>query len=308
MNISIFAIGIAITFVIIAFSAIILYLSFRLKETFRDDKSLKMQIAKSFFLIGMLFLAGGVFYFFAQAISPQNENNNNTSKIIESGAFAKNGSMYLGVSYPPNAKMDDNYTISFSIYNPSSEVIHNSTIKLVGLSLLGAKSNFNIVSDSLELGDIPLGNTNGSLLLKAPSYPVVLNGALVFQSQDIDSVSQSVKINVIGTTSPSSVPNQTPNSSSKTISNIYIIQPSDTTTTTSSLPATPTPTPVPEPTVTPTDTLTVTPTPEPTVTPTDTPTVTPTPEPTVIPTDTPKGKSVKNKKSAPPQKPAVPTA
>ena len=214
MNIGILGIGIAITFAIIALSAVILYLGFRIKETFREEKSLKIQFAKTFFLIGILFLAGGVFYFFAQAIAPQKlPNDNNASKIIESGAYAKNGSVYLGVSYPANIRTDDNYTISFMTNNPSTKVIHNAAIKLVGLSLLEAKSNFKIVSDSLDLGDISPGETNGYLLLKAPSKPVILEGALIFQSKDTDTVAQSVKINVLET-ALLPTPTHTPNSSS----------------------------------------------------------------------------------------------
>jgi hypothetical protein len=48
MNVEILGIGIAVTFAIIALSAVILYLAFRIKETFREEKSLKVQFAKTF--------------------------------------------------------------------------------------------------------------------------------------------------------------------------------------------------------------------------------------------------------------------
>ena len=214
MNIGILGIGIAITFAIIALSAVTLYLAFRIKETFREEKSLKIQLAKTFFLIGILFLAGGLFYFGAQAITPQKlQNDNNTSEMIESGDAAKNGSVFLRVSYPANIKTEDNFTISFMTYNPSQKIIHNASIKLMGLSLLEAKSNFKILYDSLDLGDMPPGETSGYLLLKAPSHPVTLEGALIFQSQDTDTVAESLKINVLETALPSS-PTNSPNSSS----------------------------------------------------------------------------------------------
>ncbi|MCX9088627.1 MAG: hypothetical protein OIN90_13805 [Candidatus Methanoperedens sp.] len=292
MNIGILGIGIAITFAIIALSAVILYLGFRIKETFREEKSLKIQFAKTFFLIGILFLAGGVFYFFAQAIAPQKlPNDNNASKIIESGAYAKNGSVYLGVSYPANIRTDDSYTISFVTNNPSTKVIHNAAIKLVGLSLLEAKSNFIIVSDSLYLGDISPGETKGYLLLKAPSKPVILEGSLIFQSKDTDTVAQSVKINVLET-ALLPAPTNTPNSSSpgsKGMPWYNIIWPSAPASSISiSIPASSTPAPNPTSAPTPAPNLT----PGPAATPasnstSSTPTPTPAPNLTPDPAATP---------------------
>jgi hypothetical protein len=299
MNFEILGIGIAVTFAIIALSAVILYLAFRIKETFREEKSLKIQVAKTFFLIGILFLAGGMFYFFANALYPQ-KTDTNSSKMIESGSYAKNGSVFLGVSYPANIKTDDIYTISFKTYNPSSNVIHNGVIKVVGLSLLETKSNFNIESDSLALGDIPPGETSGYMLLKSPSYPVVLEGKLIFQSQDTGTATESVKINVLETTLlPSPTPTHTPNSSSSGSTgmpwyiNIWPSVPASTSVPSSSSKPTPDPTAAPTSSTTPTPIPTSTPTPNstptpiPTFTPTSnstTPVPTPTPDPTAAPT------------------------
>lgn len=77
MNIGIVGIGIAITFAIIALSAVTLYLAFRVKETFREDTGFKGQITKIGFILGILFLAGGVFYFGAAAIVKPNMINYN---------------------------------------------------------------------------------------------------------------------------------------------------------------------------------------------------------------------------------------
>ncbi|MDL5503964.1 MAG: hypothetical protein QSU88_12210, partial [Candidatus Methanoperedens sp.] len=265
-----------------------LYLGFRIKETFREEKSLKIQFAKTFFLIGILFLAGGVFYFFAQAIAPQKlPNDNNASKIIESGDYAKSGSVYLGVSYPANIRVNDNYTISLITNNPSTQVIHNASIKLAGLSLLEAKSNFKIISDSLDLGDIISGETKGYLQLKAPSNPVVLEGALIFQSKDTDIVAQSVKINVLENASLQT-PTLTPKSSSGSTAVPWysIIWPSAPTSIYIPVSSNPTPTsppsaPAPNSTSTPTPAPTSTP--DATVPPASNSTSTPTPAPTSTP-------------------------
>src|SRR5659263_522385 len=84
MNIGIVGIGIAITFAIIALSAVTLYLAFRVKETFREDTGFKGQITKIGFILGILFLAGGVFYFGAAAIvKPNMINYTNNSSVPE---------------------------------------------------------------------------------------------------------------------------------------------------------------------------------------------------------------------------------
>ncbi len=302
MDIRLLGIGIAVTFAIISLSAITLYLAFRIKETFREEKSLKIQLAKTFFLIGILFLAGGMFYFFAQAMYQQKlPGDTNTSEIVESGSFAKNGSVFFGVSHPANIKTDDNYILSFKMYNPSSKIIHNASIKLVELSLLEAKSNFKIGSDGLDLGDIPPGETSGYLLLKSPLYPAVLKGALIFQSQDTDTVIESVKINVLeknvtpspsisspSTSNSNSIPTTTPssNSTSNSTGSTNTSTPAPTVDPVTSPSPTPSPTvdPVTSPSPTPSPTVdpvtTPSPTPSPTVDPVTSPSPTPTTEPT----------------------------
>lgn len=316
MNFSIIGIGIAVAFTIIALSAITLYIAFRIKETFREEKSLKIQIAKTGFLIGILFLAGGMFYFFAQAMYLPERIGSSTNAFgaIEPEVPETNSSVLLYMYYPYNIKTDDSYMVSFRIYNPSSRTIHNATIKLAGLNLSEAKSNFNIDSDTLKLGNISPGETRGYLQLKAPSEPTMLESSLVLQSGDIDPVSESMKINIIETAVPSSAPivisstpapapASTPSSEPAlnpwpTIPPWYFWPtappapaPAATMAPTPIPTATPTPTPTNTSTPTPTSTQTATPSPtttsEPTATPVVTPTPIPTETPTPIPTETP---------------------
>lgn len=68
-DISILGIAFAIILLVIAFSAMVLYLAFRIKETFREEKKRGMQIVKIAFIVGILFLAGGLFYFFSGALT-----------------------------------------------------------------------------------------------------------------------------------------------------------------------------------------------------------------------------------------------
>ena len=68
-DITIVAIVFALILLIVFFSAIVLYLLFRIKETFRKETRRGATIVKIVFLIGTLFLAGGIFYFLANSMT-----------------------------------------------------------------------------------------------------------------------------------------------------------------------------------------------------------------------------------------------
>ncbi|HUW66604.1 MAG TPA: hypothetical protein VMW20_00990, partial [Candidatus Nanoarchaeia archaeon] len=168
-------IGISIVFTIIAFSAIILYLSFRIKETFREEKGIKNQIVKTVFLLGILFLAGSMFFFFAQALNIPEKLDTNDENVTDA-------ELDFDVSYPETVNADEQYIISFRIYNPSSKTIYNSTIHLIGLDIADIKSNFNVNSNALIIKDILPGERSGYVQLKAPSQSTTLNGKIVLHS------------------------------------------------------------------------------------------------------------------------------
>lgn len=61
----------AIAVAILLLSGLALYVAFRVRETLRDEKGRGARAAKVAFLIGLLFLSGGVFYFFASGFNVQ---------------------------------------------------------------------------------------------------------------------------------------------------------------------------------------------------------------------------------------------
>lgn len=209
MNLNIVGIGITVTFTIIALSAITLYLAFRIKETFRDEKSFKIQLVKTLFLVGMLFLAGGMFYFFGQAMSSGKQvNDTNFSKMIGNTTVSNDGLISLTAAYPAMVKTNDSYIVFFTVESLTTKALHNATIKVTGLPLFDAKSYFKINSDSLVLGDIYPGKTNGSIQLKAPSFPTILEGSLIFRSSDSDTIIQPIRIEIADVTTVSDTTKQ----------------------------------------------------------------------------------------------------
>ncbi len=75
IDLTIIAIVFALVLFLVFFSAVVLYLSFRIKETFRKETRRGATVVKIAFLIGILFMAGGIFYFFANSFVAVNQVN-----------------------------------------------------------------------------------------------------------------------------------------------------------------------------------------------------------------------------------------
>lgn len=336
MDLRLIGIGIAVTFAIIALSAITLYVAFRIKETFREEKSTKVQVAKVGFILVIMFMAGGMFYFFATAMSQPEKPSNDTEgyEPIKNDTYEENTSINIFLSYPEQISTDETYTISFILYNPSSETIHDATIKLVGLDTDGIRSNFDINSKILYLGDLFPGEKSGYVQLKAPTKPTTVEGKLILQSDETNQLTRDIKITVLENDKASlPVTNSTPVSPSHNgfpasqMPPVYIIRieptanpsspavtvaptpapavtviptltPTATATTEPTLNDTTTPAPTPIATATPAPTLNDTPAPTPTATSSPTPTPTDTPTPTPVNTTTPAPVQVDNATSS----------
>jgi hypothetical protein len=59
----------AVSIAIILLSGLALYVAFRVRDTLKDERGRGARAAKVAFLIGLLFLSGGVFYFFASGFN-----------------------------------------------------------------------------------------------------------------------------------------------------------------------------------------------------------------------------------------------
>ncbi|MGE5533462.1 MAG: hypothetical protein ACM3UN_03855 [Bacillota bacterium] len=78
-DLTIIAIVFTLILLLVFFSAVVLYLAFRVKETFRKETRRGANIAKTAFLIGTLFLAGGIMYFSATTIANMQQPNQTTT-------------------------------------------------------------------------------------------------------------------------------------------------------------------------------------------------------------------------------------
>ena len=197
-DISILGVVFALILFIIFFSAIVLYLAFRIKETFRKETKRGVLAVKIAFLIGILFLAGGSFYFFAKNLSPlvtppSNENgpSNETGKP----------QLNLSISYPSTVTRNTKITISFTITNPTKYTAHGVVIQTNVLfeyfSIVS--STHEVLGNVIKIGDVPPGTTVSSLELTSPERPGTVRDTITLTFQEMtQQISQEISISVTG--------------------------------------------------------------------------------------------------------------
>jgi len=218
LDLSVIGIVFAIILFIIFFAAVVLYLAFRIKETFREEKKRGMLAVKVAFLIGILFLAGGSFYFFAQVLTPQSSLPDNTSPDTTPPDNSSSNTtlpetpppsnetetgkpeLALSVSYPSRTKMSTGITITFTITNPTEYTAHDVVIQtneiLQKFSLVS--STHEIVGNAIEIGDVP-ETTICSLELRAPSKPGQIGDSVTLTFKEMNEpLTQEITISVTG--------------------------------------------------------------------------------------------------------------
>lgn len=190
VDIALLGMVLALILFILVFSAMVLYLAFRIRETFRDEKRRGVVIAKVGFLVGVLFLAAGGFYFLAQAISPESP--------ADGGARA---SLTLTASYPPQVQRNSAFNVSFTITNPTEYVAHDAVLQTSVLlqQFTVLSSTHEVTGNTVIIGDASGGTIVVSLELRAPDLPGTVTDTvtLVFTEADAPPT-QGISITVSG--------------------------------------------------------------------------------------------------------------
>jgi len=132
---SIIAIVFTIILILVFFSAVILYLSFRIRETFRKETNRGAKIALTAFLIGILFLAGAVLYYSAATLTSPERTNQPTptatpanQPTITPSPNPDQTSTFTAF-YPSSTTLDSQITLTFTVINPSSITYKNAVIQ-----------------------------------------------------------------------------------------------------------------------------------------------------------------------------------
>jgi hypothetical protein len=206
IDLAIIGIVFALILAIIFFSAIVLYLSFRIKETFRKETRKGFTIVKVGFLIGILFLAGGIFYFFANTIG----NMTNPAAPSPLDPY-----LNFTVSYPHNVTVNTQCTIAFTVINPTNITAHGATIQanILFANFAIQISTHEVLGNVIKIGDVEPGTTIVSLEVSTPSTPRTITdtASLLFQERT-DPVTQEITIKVEDEAddTPSPLPSSTP--------------------------------------------------------------------------------------------------
>jgi hypothetical protein len=196
LDLAVIGVVFAIILLIIFFSAVVLYLSFRIKETFRKETRRGATVAKVAFLIGILFLAGGLFYFFANTFTNITEPTASPTPTPSQTPI-----LTLSVSAPSEVSMNSELSISFTISNPTAFTANGVYIETSGLF-----SDFTLQSCTHEttgsvinIGQVPSGITVVSVNLLAPDRVRVFTNTVVLNFQEmLNPLTESVTISVRG--------------------------------------------------------------------------------------------------------------
>jgi len=193
-TLSILGIIFALILFIIAISAIILYLAFRIKETFREEGRKGMTVVKIAFLVGTLFLAGGSLYYFGRVLVP-------ASTPASTQEETKKPKLILTVSYPSRVRINSKIIISFTILNPTEYTAHNVNIQAGTLFEYFnlESSTHEVIGNVINVGDVPKGSVICSLELTSPRKPTEIHETVSLTYLEMEqTVDQKIDIVVTG--------------------------------------------------------------------------------------------------------------
>lgn len=214
LDVAILGTVLALAVAILLLSGLALYIAFRIRETLRDEKGGSARAVKVAFLIGLLFLSGGIFYFFASGFnavgggsSTQTSSSvlsSTTSTISISSASSVQGtststtsSTNVGAvslsspSCPSRVKAGSTFTCYITVYNQGSTTFSGTTIvssgdftKFVFLSCSesvngGSATTVSTSSNTIALGNLTPGTTVLTLSVQAPAQSGQNNNSIL---------------------------------------------------------------------------------------------------------------------------------
>jgi hypothetical protein len=194
----------ALAVAILLLSGLALYVAFRVRETLRDEKGKGTRAVKVAFLIGLLFLSGGVFYFFASGFSPaagssptqgvtstssSGSATGSTSTTSSTSTQASSGTststaMEVSMSSPScpsRVTAGSTFTCHITVYNQGGTTFSGATVVSSGDFAMftfmnctesvngGSPTSVQTSSDTIALGSLYPGTTVLSLAVQAPT-------------------------------------------------------------------------------------------------------------------------------------------
>ncbi len=165
----------AVAVAILLLSGLALYVAFRVRETLRDERGGGARTAKVAFLVGLLFISGGVFYFFASGFNalgggttqtsltgtsttqPSTSSASSSTTVSTSGssststistststsagstssttASASQGAVTMQVAYPSSVNVGQGFYVTFSLYDSGSTTLPGASLDVGNLAV-----------------------------------------------------------------------------------------------------------------------------------------------------------------------------
>lgn len=216
LDLAVIGIVFAIILLIIFFSAIVLYLSFRIKETFRKETRRGATVAKVAFLIGILFLAGGLFYFFANTFTNITEPSPTSTptpsatpptptptapSTSPTPSPSQTPSLTFSVSTPSQVSMNSELDISFTISNPTAFTAKGVYVETGGLfsDFTLQSSTHQVTGSVISIGEVTSGVIVVNVELTAPNRAGTYTYAVTLNFQEMENpLTRSLTISVRG--------------------------------------------------------------------------------------------------------------
>ena len=207
LDFSVIGIVFAIILLIIFFSAVVLYLSFRIKETFKKETRRGSTIVKVAFLIGILFLAGGLFYFFANTFTNINDpsatptpNPTDQPTPTPSSTPPQSATLTLSVSAPSQVGMNSQFSVSFTINNPTTFIATGVYLDTDNLfyDFELQTSTHDRAGSIITLGDVSSGVTVVTVNLLSTDRATFTNTITLNFQEMINPITESIVISIRG--------------------------------------------------------------------------------------------------------------
>ncbi|MDE1853516.1 MAG: hypothetical protein KGI38_07200 [Thaumarchaeota archaeon] len=139
----------ALAVAILLLSGLALYVAFRVRETLRDERGGGARAAKVAFLIGLLFLSGGVFYFFASGFNAGGTTSSilttSTTTTSNSGAATSSTS---STSSPSTTASSTSITSTSSTMSATSAADVSMSVNCPSSASIGSSFSCTVTIDN----------------------------------------------------------------------------------------------------------------------------------------------------------------
>lgn len=193
-DVSIIGIVFSVILFIIFFSAVVLYLVFRMKDSFKTGQREPLFKRKTVFMIVIVLVAVGSCYFFASNLIAVDQPETDVPTADDQPLLS------LSLVYPSRVRNNAPFTLSFTITNPTAVTAHDVTIQTNLLQYVTVLSSTHARTDNtIQIGDVASGTTIFTVKLMSPEQSTVITDTVIITYTEMaQPITQSLSITITG--------------------------------------------------------------------------------------------------------------